>query len=872
MLLHHINDVNASSVGSANLPNSCASFPCVKHTLLLGALLLTAAAACRQHETRTSALDKSAILDRYEWRDNLDNAWFAQRIPFLETPDADIDATYYYRWEVVTKHLTYGAPETGYTLTEFIDRPFWSGAYGAISCPLGHQMYELRWLNDRRIIEDFARYWFETPGAQPRSYSNWFGDAVWATWLVTGDTTFLRTMLPHMIGQYNGWMRERWDAEHRMFAWDGLHDGMEVNINSKQTTDTVSGAPGFRPTLNSYLFADTRAISNTAALLGDSALAREYADRSLELKARVQDELWDAEREFFLHQFARDEQGGIRRGDRTYESGPYAGDTHGRELIGYVPWQFNLPDSGYEAAWKFLMDTAHFAAPYGPTTAERGDPLFAVSARCCVWRGNAWPFATSQTLTAMANLLNNYTQNYVTNVDFYSLLRQYALAHRKDGKPYIAEAADPFTGSWEGHDTYYHSEHYFHSSYVDIVITGLMGIRPRADDSLEVNPLVPDTWDWFALEDVAYRGRNVSVYWDRDGSRYGRGAGLTLYVNGERVAQSPTIARLVVHMATAPALPPVARPVNFAVNNGHGAYPMVTASHSAPETPPHFLIDGHIWYHASPPNRWTALGSGNSEDRVELDFGIARPVEELMLYFIDDGDSIRTPASYRVEHLQNGQWRDIPGQHRTPATPEGRKANRVRFSQAIELDRVRVVLIHANGATSGMSEVEAWAHAAPPFPAPTAAPKNLAFTSAGATSPRVTASFTSRFDRLELATDGQVAYTRYSRNRWSAYGTSNATDWIEVDFGEPRRVERVELHLVADGRGLMAPSNYSVQIWNGSAWVDADVLRRLPAQPQAWARNTVWLEPVQTAKVRVLFEHTKPGATAVSELLVFGGE
>src|SRR5690606_9640306 len=161
---------------------------------------------------------------------------------------------------------------------------------------------------------------------------------------------------------------------------------------------------------------------------------------------------------------------------------------------------------------------------------------------------------------------------------FYSLLRQYALAHRKDGKPYIAEAADPFTGSWEGHDTYYHSEHYFHSSYVDIVITGLMGIRPRADDSLEVNPLVPDTWDWFALEDVAYRGRNVSVYWDRDGSRYGRGAGLTLYVNGERVAQSPTIARLVVHMATAPALPPVARPVNFAVNNGHGAYPMVTAS------------------------------------------------------------------------------------------------------------------------------------------------------------------------------------------------------------------------------------------------------------------------------------------------------
>jgi hypothetical protein len=120
------------------------------------------------------------------------------RCTVFESPDSAIDATYYYRWELVTKHLTYGSPETGYTFTEFIDRPFWSGAYGAISCPLGHQFAELRWLNDHEIVRQFARYWFATPGAQPRSYSNWYASAMWGLYEVTRDSAFLHQVLPHM--------------------------------------------------------------------------------------------------------------------------------------------------------------------------------------------------------------------------------------------------------------------------------------------------------------------------------------------------------------------------------------------------------------------------------------------------------------------------------------------------------------------------------------------------------------------------------------------------------------------------------------------------------------------------------------------------
>ena len=113
--------------------------------LLVASVIL---AACGR--SRPPVIDRDAVFARYHWWDNRDWNWYEANIPFFEAPDTLIEATYYYRWEVVTKHLTYGSPETGYVFTEFLDRPFWSGTYGAISCPLGHQFYEARWLRDRR--------------------------------------------------------------------------------------------------------------------------------------------------------------------------------------------------------------------------------------------------------------------------------------------------------------------------------------------------------------------------------------------------------------------------------------------------------------------------------------------------------------------------------------------------------------------------------------------------------------------------------------------------------------------------------------------------------------------------------------------------
>ena len=77
---------------------------------------------------------------------------------------------------------------------------------------------------------------------------------------------------------------------------------------------------------------------------------------------------------------------------------------------------------------------------------------------------------------------------------------------------------------------------YNHSTFCDLVITGLVGLRPRSDDVLEINPLVPEGhWDFFCLDNILYHGKMLSIIWDKSGRKYDHGAGLTVLVDGAGV-------------------------------------------------------------------------------------------------------------------------------------------------------------------------------------------------------------------------------------------------------------------------------------------------------------------------------------------------
>ena len=315
-------------------------------------------------------------------------------------------------------------------------------------------------------------------------------------------------------------------------------------INDKDGMECAIGGDGVRPTINAYMYADAKAIARIAELAGKAVIADTFRSKAAGIRDAVQKTLWDPDAKFFKVV----PQGKSERADV-------------RELLGYVPWCFNLPEpgKGYEQAWAQLMDTEGFYAPYGPTTAEQRHPRFMFAhSHECLWNGPSWPFATTQTLVALANVLNDYPQDIVSKKDYLETLQIYARSqHIKDDngqvKPWIDENIHPQTGEWQARAIMYKSNRgdkdrghdYNHSGFCDLVITGLVGLRPQEDDTVVVNPLVPEgTWDYFCLENVSYHGKQLTILYDKTGKRYGRGKGLQVLSDGKKVASSRKLEKI----------------------------------------------------------------------------------------------------------------------------------------------------------------------------------------------------------------------------------------------------------------------------------------------------------------------------------------
>jgi hypothetical protein len=407
-------------------------------------------------------------------------------------------------------------------------------------------------------------FWFRK-GGNPRAYSFWAADSICQRARVLGDFALAVDLLPDLVANYRAWEKSRLCADGLFWQIDD-RDGMEVSI----------GGSGKRATINSYLYGDARAIAALARRAGNGAVEQEFTAKAETLRRLVNDKLWNAGDQFYetLPRSAAEiaSSPGKARATAAPKGPGAAGEVRlvgVRELHGFTPWYFSLPEPGrgYEAAWKQLMDPRGFLAPCGPTTAEQRHPKFAVAyeGHECQWNGPSWPFSTAVTLTAMANVLHDYPQDAITARDYLEVLRIYARSHTRkkdDGSVvgWIDENLNPFTGDWisrtmlmkrreqkggQDNQPRERGKDYNHSTFCDLAITGLMGLRPREDDVLEVHPLIPaDTWDWCRLDHVLYHGRRLTIQWDRDGTKFQRGAGLRVFADGKLLAHRPGLERI----------------------------------------------------------------------------------------------------------------------------------------------------------------------------------------------------------------------------------------------------------------------------------------------------------------------------------------
>ncbi|KAF5705714.1 hypothetical protein FMUND_11956 [Fusarium mundagurra] len=581
----------------------------------------------------TTILDRDLLLKGLE-----DQPWFEKNIPLLEIPDKQIQEVYYYRWQTYKEHLVYTGAEYGYMASEFLSPVSYGAPYGGIVAAAGHHITEGRWIRDTRYGQDIAKYWLAGPGQFPKpmrddvnkdtsdwahEYSFWAATALWKQYLVTGDKDFVVGQLTNLVKQYRGW-DNHYSSSLGLYWQVPVWDATEYTAASYESSDPYPGGAGFRPTINSYQYGDAIAIAKISALGGDSDLENEYRREAESLQVAVQKHLWDNESKFYKHR-ARDDN----------SSGSLLGT---REIMGYLPWAFDMPcDESQLDAFSQLKDPQGFFSKFGPTTAERRSKWFMYEAdNCCRWDGPSWPFSTSQTLTAVENVLHDYSiQNYITPQDYYEILQRYARIQYKDGRPYVAEAHHPDEDKWM-YDGYNHSEDYNHSTFVDNVLAGLIGLRAQSGETIVVNPLTPSNWDYFAVEDVAYHGLLSLSY-------------------GTRQVQSTTKS---------------ARP----------SASLAFASYTSAVDDPMRAINGMVFRTEIPQNsRWTSYNSLNSKDHFGVDLRKVEAVDNVRLFFYDDSDGVRIPASYDLQYWTGDAWATIPDQVRSPMPISSNAETKIEF-------------------------------------------------------------------------------------------------------------------------------------------------------------------------------------------------
>jgi hypothetical protein len=244
------------------------------------------------------------------------------------------------------------------------------------------------------------------------------------------------------------------------------------------------------------------------------------------------------------------------------------------------------------------------------------------------------------------------------------MLKQYALLHYNPERGGILDLEEDYYP-----DTGYpivglkRSPHYFHSGYVDLVLNGLVGIRPSADDVLEVNPLIDaSTISYFRAERVPYHGHEIAVQWDADGTRYGF-TGLQVEVDGKVVISSPTLARLNVPLARITPAPffdtRIAKSVQL---NSTTNYPKGSVSVTgADATSIYGSIDGRIWFfpETDVANGWSSPIGNGTEMWFQVDFGTNTTTSAADLaFFANDDQGFDVPKTYRIQVPSGASWID----------------------------------------------------------------------------------------------------------------------------------------------------------------------------------------------------------------------
>ena len=473
-----------------------------------------------------------------------------ENAPTLECPDLVIEETFAFRTWTIRKHLK--STDDGVMMTEFLKDVPWAGKHNTINAPFFHHLNEYRWFKNANILLDYLWFFIENKGGNAYNYS---------TPALTEAYNFLKVTGNENLIYDNAYKFEKYflDFEQKHLTKNGLYysidgkDAMELSISGSTPSEnaeevyenwlkTLDGGgaksnalKGLRPTLNGYTYGGAITLSKIFTAIGNEQKANFYREKALKIKNLVNEKLWDGD--FYKAVHSEDINANLSYKD-------IKSDNNCREIIAYNLFNYGLADNDKTTSLKYLKDEGVFKGVTGFTTADKGHKRYLYKyPHECLWNGYVWPYATSQTINAVIRVLNDYNQSVINSADLYDFIKTYAEMHYiyKDNKKvnWIDEVMSPNERIWTSREIlkgsgwlerkggYERGKDYNHSTFIDLVIRGLIGVDENAD-TLTVKPRIKGIWKWFKLDNLTFKNKTYTVYYDEDGTKYNKGVGVTI--------------------------------------------------------------------------------------------------------------------------------------------------------------------------------------------------------------------------------------------------------------------------------------------------------------------------------------------------------
>jgi Mannosylglycerate hydrolase MGH1-like glycoside hydrolase domain/NedA-like, galactose-binding domain len=495
-------------------------------------------------------------------------SWFDSNLAYFDCSDPFIRKMYYHRAYVLRKNML--DPKLGRMQWPTQSEGRWRSTWypNVISYGAAHQVREARWLRDPAYWQGHLRTWAENEksgGVYPShvlpsgpaggQYTDWITSTAWEGQLVHPDARFLAAVVDKLAANVRGWQKEYDpDGDGLLLVDSHWWTGMEYQpsffffSNFKVSRDFGQPAAQVsleRVDLTAYNYGNAVAVARIYRKLGHPEKADEFDRLAGRIRSAVLAKMWRPEDRFFFS---------LRASDKAV-----AGV---KEVIGVYPFYFGMVPSGegYESAWSSIIDPEQFWTKWPVASASRECPAFSQKnwpndgrAAGCMWNGPTWPHANSLVMTAMARTLRATRDHKVASSPLkrehlWELFTSFTKAQfRKQDLlyPWTGEFYNGDTGEWKTAERDYN-----HSTWLDVLIPDMLGLVPRDDKVIELDPLVPEgRLSYFILDGQRYRGHDVTIVWDaplpgsEDHFADGR-KGLDLYVDGKLVASSPKLARL----------------------------------------------------------------------------------------------------------------------------------------------------------------------------------------------------------------------------------------------------------------------------------------------------------------------------------------